>query len=129
MFDSLTVRLDKQKEQRSTWAYTALVGVVAVSVVKKVFPIPWVRLAYVLLAAAGTLLLQCIRAGDEYERRIAYLMTEPGLRESDLFGVIAVLWVQRTFLNSALALLLLFVGIFLVAVVSGRTTFSGAEES
>src|SRR5215213_3182094 len=77
-FDSLIVRLDKQKEQRSNWAYTALVGIIAVSVFKRVFPIPWVRGTYVLLAVAGTLLLCSIQAGDHYERRVAYLVLEPG---------------------------------------------------
>lgn len=128
MFDSLTVRLDKQKEQRSGWAYAALVGIVAISVVKKVFAIPWVRWTYVLLGAAGTLLLQCIRAGDFYERRLAYLIIQPSLRDSDLNGISNLLWIQRTFLNAALAVLLIFVSAFLVAVVSGRTTFTNTEE-
>src|SRR6185503_1879626 len=35
-FDRLTARLDKQKTQRSDWAYAALVAIVAVSVLKRV---------------------------------------------------------------------------------------------
>jgi hypothetical protein len=132
-FIELVTRLDKQKEQRSSWAYAALVAIVAVTVVKRLFHIPWLRFAYVLLTVAATLLFETIRAGDEYEQRIAGLIVAATLRptkcvtEVDFDTVVNLLWLQMKFLRWAAAMLLLFVSTFLAAALSGRLEYDAHD--
>ena len=125
VFERLVLRLDKQKDQRTTWAYAALAAIIAVSVVRRVFPIPWLRASYLLLASCGAWLVEAIQAGDLYEKRIAFLVSQGQLRQSQLDNAQEFLWLQITWLSYATAGLLLFVGAFLLAVVSGRVDMEG----
>jgi|SRR5688572_9918499 len=119
-FAKIVQRLDRQKDQRSAWAYAALVAIVAISVVKKAFSIPWIRVAYVFLGTAGVFMFESIRAGDEYERLVAIMVILPSIQESQFNDVVDLLWLQLRWLKFAAASLLLFVGAFLVAVLSGN---------
>lgn len=123
----LIVRLDRQKEQHSQWAYVALSAIVAVSVVKRTFKIPWVRPAYVLLGTAGALLLESIRAGQLYESVVTGLTLRGTLSERDFYTINGLLWWQIQWLSYAAFTLLLFVGIFIVAVLSGKVDFNDEE--
>jgi hypothetical protein len=123
-FGLIVVRLDKQKDQRSTWAYTALVAIIAISVVKKTFRIPWTRFAYLLLGTAGVLMFESIRAGDEYERRVAVLIGEPAVSEAAYNVVNDLLWLQRAWINTAASVLLCF----LTAVISNNVEYQTEDE-
>lgn len=119
-FAKLVARADKQKDQRSEWAYAALVAIVAISVLKKARNIPWGRYAYLLLGTAGVYMFESIRAGDEYERTVASLMLMPAVEEAEFNLMNDLLWLQLSWLNVAAGMLLLFVAVFLVAVLSGK---------
>jgi hypothetical protein len=119
-FSKLVERLDKQKGQRSEWAYAAIVAIAAVSVVKRTFRIPWLMPAYLLLGTAGGFMLESIRASDEYERSVAQLITLTKVSDVQFAAVNSLLWRQLTWLNTGVLMLLLFVSCFLVAVLSGK---------
>jgi hypothetical protein len=125
--EHLLVRTDAQHQQHINWAYAALAGIVAVSVVKRVFAIPWLKLAYSLLCVAAAFLLQSIRAGEAYQERVAYLALMQRIYISDVTGLSRLLWVQTIYLNRAATALLLFVSVFIVAVVSGRVVTGEAK--
>lgn len=122
-FTSLVENLSSQKEQRASWAYAALAGLVAISVTKqKVLPIPWLRAAYVLIAVASVLLLESLHASDLYDRRVAFLVLRSAVKSSDVMGLSALLMKQLTFLYAAIVTLGLFVISFVAAIVSGTIT-------
>jgi hypothetical protein len=125
--ERLLARADAQHQQHINWAYAALAGIVAVSVVKRVFAIPWLRLAYSLLCGAAAFLLQSIRAGEAYQARVTYLGLMPQMYVCDVKALSGLLWVQTIYLNRAAATLLLFVGVFIVAVMSGRVVIGEQE--
>ena len=127
-FATLVARLDKQKEQRSQWAYAAIVALVAILVVKRTFQIPWIKPAYLSLGTAGVLMFESIRAGDLYEQNVAWLTTLERVDGAKFKVVNAMLWRQLTWLNYATVALLLFIGMFLVAVVSGNVHQEGSDE-
>ena len=120
-FDRLTLRLDKQKEQRSQWAYAVLVAIVAVSVVKKKIEIPWARTAYLLLGVSGALMFESIRAGDEYERSVAALVVNGVVTSGAFAAANDYLRLQMLWFNTAAFILLLFVGIFITVVLAHKT--------
>ena len=119
-FERFASHLDEQQKQNSSWAYAALVGIIVVSVVKRVLPSPWMRWAYTLLGPASVLLLQAIRAGVFFEQRMTYLSIRATMSESQFNGVQAMLSTQFACLSMALLVLILFVGSFVIAVISGR---------
>lgn len=122
-FGKLLVRLDKQKDQRAQWAYAALVAIVAISVVKKVFTIPGLQYAYMLLGPAGVLMLESIRAGYMYEQRVAGLISTPMISEVAFYSV-NMLW-----LYFAVSILLFFVAFFLVTILSRNLTMENEDAS
>ena len=128
VFKDLLDRLEKQKEARATWAYAALVGLIAISVTTRVFAIPWVRWAYIPTGAAAVLLVESIHASDIYTRRITYLILHPPVLQNDLGGISTVLWCQLQFLYLAVSLMALFVMSFLVAIVSGQMSPISVEQ-
>lgn len=119
-FTRLAVRLDAEQQQNSAWAYAALVGIITISVVKRVLPSPWMRWAYICLAPAAILLLQAIRAGVYFEQRLAYLAIHATMTSAQFMRTQEMLRVQFGCLESALAVLIVFVGSFIVAVVVGK---------
>jgi hypothetical protein len=119
----LIERLDKQKEQHAQWAYTALAAIVAIAVVKRTFKIPWIRPAYALLGTAGGFLLESLRAGQMYERYVTGFALQATLSREGFNTINRILWWQIEWLNYAAIALLLFVGMFLLAVLSGKVEF------
>lgn len=118
------LRMDKQKAQYSEWAYTALAAIVAVAVVKRTFGMPWIRSAYALLGSAGALLLQSLRAGQLYEQYVTGFSVRTTLTYNEFNVINRLMRWQITWLNFAALALLLFVGMFLLAVVSDRINFN-----
>jgi len=120
---SFLENLSSQKEQRASWAYAALAGLVAISVTKqKVLPVPWLRAAYMLLAAASVFLLESLHASDLFDRRVAYLVLQGKATDSDVMGLSSVLLEQLNFLYTAVLVLSLFVMSFVAAIVLGKVT-------
>ena len=122
-FAKVLPRLDKQKDQRSDWAYGALVGIVAITVLKRVIQVPGLRQAYALLGSSGVLLLESIRAGDLYERHAANLVRAPIITDVVFKQINGLLWSQIVWLNVAVGLLIIFVLVFLTAAIAGRTRY------
>jgi hypothetical protein len=122
-FTSLLENLSSQKEQRASWAYAALAGLVAISVTKqKILPVPWLRAAYMLIAVAAVLLLESLHASELYDRRIAYLVLLGKVTDGDVMGLSSVLSKQLSFLYAAVIVLGIFVMSFVAAIVTGKIT-------
>ncbi len=119
-FTGVVPRMEKQKEQYGSWAYTALAAIVAISVVKRVLPSPWIRWAYVILGPAAVLLLQTIRAGVYFDQRLTYLSLRGVMNPMQFGGIQRLLGLQVKYLSLGLSLLLVFVGSFVVAIVLGK---------
>jgi len=115
--------LSEQKKQRATWAYAALAGLVAIAITKeKIIQVTWFRPAYVLLAAASVCLLESLQASEMFDRRLAYLLLQDSVLDSDVDGLSAVLWTQLNFLYVAVVALGLFVMSFVAAILLGKGT-------
>ncbi len=123
-FQAILSRLDKQKDERSSWAYTLLAGIVAITVLKRVIPIPAIRSAYSLLPMAGVFIVQSIRAADYYERAVTAHLISTSVEFGALAGMEDMLWLQITFLDRALLVLALFVSLFLIAIISGSISLA-----
>lgn len=119
-FGRLVPRMEKQKEQYSSWAYTALAAIIAISVVKRVLPSPWIRWTFMILGPAAVLLLQTLRAGVYFDQRLTFLSVRGSINEPQFVGVQTLLAFQFSWLSAGLVLLLLFVSSFIVAIVAGR---------
>lgn len=124
-FERVVKRLEQQSAQYSTWAYAAVVGIVAISVVKKVLAIPAIRWAYVLIGPAATFLLQSLRAGVLFTQRVTFLAITPSLTSEQFDQIQQLLGIQFKALEGALVVMMLFIVAFVASIVSGAADPTG----
>ena len=108
-----------QSNHFSQWSLAILAGIIAVAVTAKVHRAKYVTLAYSLLGPAGAFILTSLRAGWQFQRRLANLVAFDDY--SDLASLAQLLQHQTRLFLWGITLATLFGAWFLVTIVTGTT--------
>jgi hypothetical protein len=108
----------KQSDKFSDWALAVLAGVVAVTVTTKVHEVKYCDYVFIALGPAGGLLVMSMRAGWEFQRRLANMAVHDDL--SDIESLAAIVASQSDLFLWGLVLAMLFGSWYLVNIVIGN---------